>query len=93
MKRRELGKVLNGIKDNYYIRTYISLKGERDYFGYYDQSIAFISGICDRLIFDNLINESQIKELYDATKEYMHTASSGRLNELFDEMRKGKEEA
>ena len=91
MKRSELGKVLNGIKDKYYIQAYIALKGSMDYFGYYEKSLAYISGICDRLILDNLINESQIEELYDATKEYMHTASSGRLNELFEDMRKGVE--
>lgn len=88
MKKSELGNVLDRIKQSYYIVSYIELDSSIDYCGYYEQSLAFISGICDRLILDNLINESQIEELYDATKEYMHTASSGRLNELFEEMRK-----
>lgn len=89
MKRSELGKVLNGIKDKYYIQAYIALKGSMDYFGYYEKSLAYISGICDRLILDNLINESQIEELYDATEEYLNKKSSKRLDALFDEMRKG----
>lgn len=89
MKRSELGKVLNGIKDKYYIQAYIALKGSMDYFGYYEKSLAYISGICDRLILDKLINESQIEELNDATEEYLNTKSSKRLDALFDEMRKG----
>lgn len=89
MKRSELGKVLNGIKDKYYIQAYIALKGSMDYFGYYEKSLAYISGICDRLILDKLINESQIEELYDATEQYLNTKSSKRLDALFDEMRKG----
>ena len=43
------------------------------------------------LIIDNLIGENQIDELYDATKEYLNTKSSKRLDALFDEMRKGVE--
>lgn len=89
MKRSELGKVLNGIKDKYYIQAYIALKGSMDYFGYYEKSLAYISGICDRLILDKLINESQIEELYDATEKYLNTKSSKRLDALFDEMMKG----
>lgn len=86
MKRSKLGKVLDSIKNDYYIQSCIALKkGVIDYLGYYSRSLGFVSGICTMLIFDNLINESQIKELYDATKEYMRTASSKRLEALFTE--------
>lgn len=44
------------------------------------------------LILDNLINANQVEELYDATKEYLNTKSSKRLDKLFDEMRKGVKE-
>ena len=43
------------------------------------------------LILDNIIGENQVEELYDATKEYLVTKSSKRLDALFDEMRKGVE--
>lgn len=90
MKRSQLGEVLDSIKNDYHIQSYIALKkGEIDYLDFHGQSIAFVSGICRMLIIDNLIGESQIKELHDATEEYLSTKSSKRLDALFDEMRKG----
>ena len=92
MRRSELGKVLDSIKNDYHIQSYIALKKrEIDYLDFYGQSIAFVSGICEMLIFDNIIGDNQIHELYDATKEYLNTKSSKRLDALFDEMRKGVE--
>lgn len=92
MKRSELGYVLDCIKSEYYIKSYIEAKvlrkDSRDYY----QAIAFISGICSMLILDNLINANQVEELYDATKEYLNTKSSKRLDSLFAEMRKGVKE-
>lgn len=41
------------------------------------------------LIIDNIIGENQVDELYDATKEYLNTKSSKRLDKLFDDMEKG----
>ena len=92
MQRSKLGKVLDSIKNDYHIQSYIALKKrEIDYLDFYGQSITFVAGICRMLILDDLIGESQIKELYDATEEYLNTKSSKRLDALFDEMRKGVE--
>lgn len=44
------------------------------------------------LILDNIIGENQVDELYDATKEYLETKSSKRLDKLFDDMQKGVKE-
>ena len=92
MKRSELGYVLDCIKSEHYIKSYIEAKvlrkDSRDYY----QAIAFISGICSMLILDNLIDGNQIHELYDATNEYLETKSSKRLDRLFDEMKKGGRE-
>lgn len=44
------------------------------------------------LIIDNIIGENQVDELYDATKEYLNTKSSKRLDKLFDDMEKGVRE-
>lgn len=93
MKRRELGKVLDRIKNDYYIQTYIALKSSAEFHEYYTNALAFVLGICSMLMFDNLISDNQIDEMLEATSEYMHTKSSKRLDVLFDEMRKGKEEA
>lgn len=41
------------------------------------------------LILDNIIGENQVDELYDATKEYLETKSSKRLDKLFNDMQKG----
>lgn len=38
---------------------------------------------------DDLIDDNQIDEILEATSEYMHTKSSKRLEELFDDMMKG----
>lgn len=93
MKRDQLGEVLDSIKNNYNVKWYIAKKPrEIDYCGYYSQSIAYISGICRMLIIDNIIGENQVDELYDATREYLNTKSSKRLDALFDEMRKGVKE-
>lgn len=90
MKRSQLGEVLDSIKNNYNVKSYIAKKPrEIDYCGHYSQSIAYISGICRMLIIDNIIGENQVDELYDATKEYLNTKSSKRLDKLFDDMEKG----
>lgn len=92
MKRSQLGEVLDSIKNNFDVKSYIARKPrEIDYCAHYTQSIAYISGICRMLILDNIIGENQVEELYDATKEYLDTKSSKRLDKLFDEMRKGVE--
>lgn len=92
MQRSRLGEVLDSIKNNFNVKSYIAKKPrEIDYCGHYSQSIAYISGICRMLILDNIIGENQVEELYDATKEYLDTKSSKRLDSLFDEMRKGVE--
>lgn len=92
MQRSRLGEVLDSIKNNFNVKSYIAKKQrEIDYCGHYSQSIAYISGICRMLILDNIIGENQVEELYDATKEYLVTKSSERLDALFDEMRKGVE--
>lgn len=89
MRKIKLEYVLDSIKNDYHIQSYIALKkDEIDYFKHYERGLAFVSGICRMLIFDNLIDESQIKELYDATDEYMETKSSKRLDTLFNKMRK-----
>ena len=90
MQRSRLGEVLDSIKNNFNVKSYIAKKPrEIDYCGHYSQSIAYISGICRMLILDNIIGENQVEELYDATKEYLEKKSSKRLDALFDEMRKG----
>ncbi len=90
MTRNQLGEVLDSIKNDYHIQSYIALKKrEIDYLDFYGQSITFVAGICRMLILDDLIGESQIKELYDATEEYLNTKSSKRLDKLFDDMQKG----
>lgn len=89
MKRSELGKVLDCIKNDYYVKCYRALKGSTDIYGYYDSALNFVLGICAVLLIDNLITESQAWEILDATKEYMDKKSSKRLDKLFDEMRKG----
>lgn len=95
MKRSELGKVLDRIKSNYYIQTYIEWKDSEESYSYdcYNNAIAYIAGICDMLALDDLISERQVNELYRAIIEYMDTGkkSSKRLDALFDEMRKGVE--
>ena len=87
MQRSELGKVLDKIKNNYCIQTYIALKSSAEFHEYYTNGLAFVLGICTMLMFDNLINDNQIDEMLEATSEYMHTKSSKRLEELFDEIR------
>lgn len=90
MQRSRLGEVLDSIKNNFNVKSYIAKKPrEIDNCGHYSQSIAYISGICRMLILDNIIGENQVEELYDATKEYLETKSSKRLDALFDEMSKG----
>jgi hypothetical protein len=94
MRRSELGKVLDAIKNDFRVKHYFALKRSRRRsgdLGYYGEIIAHVSGICEMLIFDNIIGDNQIHELYDATKEYLNTKSSKRLDALFDEMRKGVE--
>lgn len=89
MKRSELGKVLDCIKNDYYVKCYRALKGSTDIYGYYESALNFVLGICAVLLIDNIITESQAWEILDATKEYMDKKSSKRLDKLFDEMRKG----
>lgn len=89
MKRSELGNVLDSIKNNYYIQTYIALKSSAEFHEYYTNALAFVLGICTTLMLDDLISDSQIDEMLEATTEYMHTKSSKRLDALFDEMMKG----
>lgn len=96
MKRSELGKVLDRIKSNYYIQTYIKWKDSEESYSYdcYNNAIAYIAGICDMLALDDLISGRQVNELYSAIIEYMDTGkkSSKSLDALFDEMRKGVKE-
>lgn len=92
MKRSEIGKVLDKIKNNYYIQTYIALKSSAEFHEYYTNALAFVLGICTTLMLDDLINDNQIDEMLEATSEYMHTKSSKRLEELFDEIKKGVKE-
>lgn len=89
MKRIELRKVLDIIKNDYYVKCYRALKGLSDIYGYYDGALNFVLGICAVLLIDNLITESQVGEILDATKEYMDKKSFKRLDALFDEIRKG----
>lgn len=89
MQRSELGKVLDKIKNNYYVQTYIALKSSAEFHEYYTNALAFVLGICTTLMLDNLISDNQIDEMLEATSEYMHTKSSKRLEELFDEIKKG----
>lgn len=89
MQRSELGKVLDKIKNNYYIQTYIALKSSAEFHEYYTNALAFVLGICTTLMLDDLISDSQIDEMLEATSEYMHTKSSKRLDTLFDEIKKG----
>lgn len=87
MKRSELGKVLDTIKNDYYVKCYRALKGSTDIYGYYNSALNFVLGICAMLRIDNLITESQVWEILDATKEYMDKKSSKRLDKLFDKIR------
>lgn len=89
MKRSQLGEVLDSIKNNYYIQTYIALKGSAEFHEYYTNALNFVLGICTMLMLDDLISDSQIDEMLEATSEYMHTKSSKRLDALFDEIKKG----
>lgn len=89
MQRSKLGKVLDSIKNNYCIQTYIALKSSAEFHEYYTNGLAFVFGICTTLMLDNLISDSQIDEMLEATSEYMHTKSSKRLDALFDEIKKG----
>lgn len=93
MKRSELGKVLDRIKRDYYIQTYIKWKNSEDSYSYdcYNNAIAYIAGICDMLALDGLISGRQVNELYGAMIEYMDNGTSKSLDVLFDEMRKGVE--
>lgn len=86
MKRSELGKVLDCIKNDYYVKCYRALKGSTDIYGYYGSALNFVLGICAVLLIDNLITESQAWEILDATKEYMDKKSSKRLDTLFNEI-------
>lgn len=95
MRRDQLGEVLDSIKNDFHVQRYLALKGSRkssDDLGYYGESIAYMSGICKMLILDNLIGGNQVDKLYDATKEYLNTKSSKRLDKLFDDMEKGVRE-
>ena len=99
MKRNELGKVLDCIKNDDYVRFYRASKDSPDIYGeyidlenvygYYESALNFVLGICTVLRIDNLITDSQVEEMLDATREYMNTGLSGRLDALFDKMRKG----
>ena len=86
MKRSELGKVLDCIKNDYYVKCYRALKGSIDIYGYYGSALDFVLGICAVLLIDNLITERQAWEILDATKEYMDKKSSKRLDTLFNEI-------
>ncbi len=87
MKRDELGKVLNTIKNNDCVKWYKALKGSTDIYGYYNSALDFVLGVCAVLRIDNLITESQVGEILYATREYMDKKSSKRLDKLFDEIR------
>lgn len=87
MKRSELWKLLVCIKNDYYVKCYRALKGSSDIYGYYNSALDFVLGICAVLRIDNLITESQVGEILDATREYMDKKSSKRLDKLFDEIR------
>lgn len=87
MKRSELGKVLDCIKNDYYVKCYRALKGSTDIYGYYGSALDFVLGICAVLLIDNLITERQAFEILDATKEYMNKKSSKRLDTVFNEIR------
>lgn len=87
MKRNQLGKVLDSIKNYYYIQTYIALKDSAEFHEYYTNALNFVLGVCAVLRIDNLITESQVGEILYATREYMDKKSSKRLDKLFDEIR------
>ena len=92
MKRSELGKVLDTIKNDYNVKCYRAyrasrLKGLTDTYEYYNSALDFVLGVCAVLRIDNLITESQAWEILDATKEYMDKKSSKRLDKLFNEIR------
>ena len=99
MTRNELGKVLDCIKNDDYVKSYRASKDAPDIYGeyadlanvygYYESALNFVLGICAVLRIDNLITDSQVEEMLDATREYMNTGLSGRLDALFDKMRKG----
>lgn len=90
MKRSELGKVLDRIKNNFSVKCYKALKskGLTDTNGYYKSALDFVIGVCAVLSIDNLITDSQAGEMLEATKEYMDKRSSKRLDTLFNEIRK-----
>ena len=90
MKRSELGKVLDCIKNEHYVKCYRALKfkGLTDTNGYYKSALDFVIGVCAVLRIDDLITESQAGEILDATREYLDKRSSKRLDTLFDEIRK-----
>ena len=87
MKRSELGKVLDTIKNDYNVKCYRALKGSTNLYAYYHSALNFVLGVCAVLRIDNLITESQVWEILDATKEYMDKKSSKRLDSLFDKIR------